>query len=801
MSSSSKRGGTLALVLVLGACAADDVPTANTRQGLDVTAPGTGTTLPFDPSSLLWHWTTTGSGPSDPQGCRDCSTSPPTSATPLLSYSASLRDAIATPSSWGHLPSTFARAAAAGDAQLAATGAASGVSAQLDRLAAEINTACALLGGDCKATHDHGDGDPPAPWAVRFPAVQGRHLTQQYVRSGSYDVPESYALPASFAELRMRGAKSYCAMRSAAFAEGGPDAPTELTHNDEGSWWKWTLGQTGAHVRLPQSQRFTDDADAEAFMIPLRLSSTLAPIAGPAFPDLGELTHDLVWLSADRETATQEDWGPIKGKSCSYSPYFGYHCVGVTTYGYRTTSRELEHDDVLAGIPAHDELELEVPIGEWEPFSLSVGGKITVDSGKLSVGTKASGGFVGYGAPASWLAPRDSVFDAGPEWPSSAADGPISDNGGFSVMGGYSLVRSAPVTPPTETRWREDDDRAITVTDEVEEAFSVKPGLGLKLSEYVEIGLEGESSIGIKTRQDVTLREQLSLARRADARPYTLSGDGNFAQTNLVVVPHSQISGTLSPLTLSLKFEVTTTVPIFGTIKLEWSQPFFSFGDIEFSPNTHDGQERERLRVGEFSDVEGVGADGASQSPKVVSWLPGKALFSAFDRPVAACLADDAPTPVPTTPTPPSWSGPIRGRSCLVGPHTIDANRPLPALGDVCAEGDLGAHEREMFASQLANSWWHNFGGPEQIPQETACIEQALELLCRPTSVAVSPMARSHVFDPVADGAAYNAWLMSCPIAFAGGSTTKDEAIAIGNYVGASFMPLVPCDADGTPTR
>lgn len=797
----------LAALPFAGACF-DDPAEHEEVSALDTNNPGFQIGAPFSPSALAWHWTGVGSA-DDPTRCRDCATTPTTnpatevntSHTSLAAYVSALGGWPLFPGGTAAPPTPFVQAAAAGDAILASP-TTDNVSKTLTDVKGDFDLIIALVGGTGTATLE-----PPVttPWVVGFPKVQGRHVQTDFVRVGAFDELRNYGLPGDFSELRMRGAKTFCAARSAAFALDGHKADDYALydHHDLDFLW-WQTGVTGASLRMLPSAKFLD-RDNEAFSIPLQLSSRLAPLSGPVMPNFGELVHPLVWLTADRERTSLEDFGTVRIGICRPGTPI---CIGANVPTYRKLIRNLEHDDAMAGTAFEQRLDIDnIQVVNWGFFSLRAGGYIDVETGKvqgMDPFAPATGRVEAFGAFPS-LPLRSSVFDDVLTPSSVAADAPLALNGPFVAIGGHSSVTTAPTSPAAITRWRNDDDRAITVTDRITEAVDLNASAGFALGP-VDITVNGESKVEVTSQQDIAIREQLSLAKRSELLPPVLDASDNVAQTNLVAVPHSKTTYTLNPLAVTMTFKLDIET-FFGTIHLDWTQPFFTLPSIPLgAPDEYGGLEAQRIRIGEYSDAALLGGfDGASQRPRSVSYLAGREPFEAFPSTVQACLAD--PTPLPPPGPPPArtpTSGPVHGHVCAVGPGDYNPNPNISILPDhICGDpANPGDHSvRDEFAREASISWASNSTDPAilvvQQGLEVSCISQVIDFVCRPTSIAVSPTSRSHVLT-LGEGGEYGALVKSCTTAFTWGTADPVAAKAIGELVGSKLIPLVACHEDGS---
>ncbi|HEX7478463.1 MAG TPA: hypothetical protein VF331_11695, partial [Polyangiales bacterium] len=811
----------LPLLLVLLACerVSDERPIGATLAELDTSAPPARVGNPLGTTAFGWAWDDAGGTASDPSKCHACETTPSTlpgvelpaiiresTTPPVVSHAAATLAAYSI-DAWqpgpGGLQATYRAAALAGDNRLAAGGDFDNVATTLADVKSDLETICSLTNaGSCKVTTSFSRSN----WTRPFSRVQGRHREAGFVRGpDGVDRLQTYSLPSAFAEQRLRSAKTYCALRSAALAQNAENA-YELDANDTGSWWKWTLGQRSGSVKILPSEKFVDRG-SEAFMMPIALSSRLAPVAGPVFPDFGEMSHELVWVSGDREVRSVEDLGRVHDQICRPTP-FGTACIPFDVTTYKSLMRNLEHVDVMAGVENHGRVDLQdVILVRYAFFDVNLNGFIAVDTGVPVAPSEPLDDGLGAGrvelfSKFPFLPPRSPELDGSDAL--STADAPLVLNGSFQVAGGGSSVRSAIPTQSTLTRWRNDDDRALQISDRVKEVVTIGAGADFTLGP-VRVGIHAASTLDLTVQQDFVLREQLGLVDAKMLQPLTLSFDRNVAQTNLLVIPQSAFSAVWKPLAFELVFDLHVVIDVpFGPIDFDihWTQPLFSIGDVPIKDDVTSGGEIRRLRVGEYSEADATPPDGASQQPKVYSHVPGAghlAGFTSFPASVAACLADPSISSTPPPPashsTPP---GPVDGYLCIVGPMPFPTNTPLP--DSVCS--DFGA--RNLWAHEAAQSWPHNATSEpqraNQIAAETTCIAQMIGLGCVFPSKRLDANTLSHVFTKP-EAVPYGLALEQCSEAFAMGAADEAEAKATSEFIAKNIMPIRECSADGTPTK
>ncbi len=233
-------------------------------------------------------------------------------------------------------------------------------------------------------------------WTRAFAPIHGRHLVHalrppELIPQPAGWIAHDYPDPQCLAELRWRGARSYCAMRQAALSAGG--ARLSLGSWSIGDALFWSFGDVAPSLRFAPPVKDLDASSANAFAIPLLLGGDVTPARGPILPNFGDLSHPLVWLTGDAEVFSDEDFGSffLPPTEC-----FGRGvCKPNPQEGFRKRFRNLKHVDVLAGTSASAILEVpDVLLATFGPASLFLNGTITIDSGLVEDGNPMTGGAV-----------------------------------------------------------------------------------------------------------------------------------------------------------------------------------------------------------------------------------------------------------------------------------------------------------------------------------------------------------------------------------------------------------------------
>lgn len=651
-----------------------------------------------------------------------------------------------------------------------------------------------------------------ARWVRAFAPIHGRHLVRELRLPAQLPpaqgwIEHNYPDPQCFAELRWRGARSYCAMREAAFAAGG--AKLSLGQWSIGDALFWTFGAVEPSLRFEPPVKELDAPSAQAFGIPLRIGGNLTPARGPVLPDFGELTHPLVWLTADAEVFDDEDFGSYF--TAPTECRLGAVCPPNHQIGFRKTARNIKHVDVLAGTSASATLEVpDVLVATFGPASLFLSGNISIESGVLDTNLMAGGAVVDPSAPdpwppTAWPTPRDDKLDVlgvpGPE----ASDAPLRrvlsgaqllrpvENG--QTAAAWTILMESPAGTPvafgTALRWRNDDDRSVAMRDRITEAMSLAGKLGFSLGP-VHATLSGSTTFTAMSEQTLAFREHLS-AVDPPLLGIALPPRLRLTQANAILVaePHSELS--YEPLTVTLHLELRVDLG-FKTISVGWEQELLKLEKVPLGGVTaQPAEEGDRLRVGAFSEIGLAAFDGGHEKPAAFSHLPGNLSFTSFPQTVAECLADPE-QPVDPTDDDPVTPGdpPIHGELCAVGIQAQSGQ--LENLGPVPANVCDGGGAIQAYAAGYACSLADEICGPRR-----QCLVDALSFLCSPTS-KVQPWfkppqtAVAHVLTD-AEHATIGTIVQQCIVAFAIGESDPESA---AKAFPDDFIDFVPCDANGT---
>ena len=528
--------------------------------------------------------------------------------------------------------------------------------------------------------------DPaPEPWVLAFRPIYGRHRKTDT----SILATTNYPNPLLLDELTDRGARSYCAMREAARHSFIPNLPM-LKHSLADVIW-WSFGKTDADVtfmptgkayRFPQVP--ADVPGAQAFVIPLAIGATVAPLSGPFVPDFGTFQHAIAWITGDAEVLSLENK------------------TGAPFYGAQY-NRNIEHVDAFAGVTYHGGVGVKnVMLANFGLFQLSLFANMQVTIGELEDGdqvydsdedtTIPAGrrvlfdrwqGTHGLWAPPRWGLfdnPSSGVIDAAiatpicgefsPEFPGYVGGGsgcnfvPVhfdpDDPGAWNPINSY-------ITEPawgTAARWRNDDDRQFALKDKMDLELGVTGSGGIDIS-ILKIGVEASMSLDAHSSVETIVREGLSIVNRNTAalQPAPIGtraepGENpiTLLQSNFTLTPVANDWVGITPLKAAITFHLGP-IPFIGDI--DWKLPIIDPDSINLAGTRIDTPERDRVRVGEYSEainktpVDSSGFPTFSHLPRLA--LGGNSKFAALPQNVAECLKDDTqvghePQPKPSKP-------------------------------------------------------------------------------------------------------------------------------------------------------
>jgi len=652
---------------------------------------------------------------------------------------------------------------------------------------------------------------PPAPVFRGFQPLRARWLRSQWGRPGpiGYLPEKKYVYPdfSLFEDVRLRGARLYCAARRAQQEQAGQT----LSLGERVGFSVKVLGQTIDFLVVeptlafgrdcaeepcdePGPARFTGAVDgvspadgAQAFEIPLLLGTRVTPIRGLGLPGLGEVRVPVSLVTGDTEVKTLAEKRPVHvgwtlgpgGISPEFltmhskeyhtvthtdallsTGFFGgnvYTATGELTLFYLGPVRVFGkvgltyavgepgggNDRVLKGFPTGWPPDVRDGRLYENPFQLSPPLGVRYHDGPWALGWRRGSPFL------EWRVQPEGTTD--PFW----------------------TAATFPVLRPHDMRALMDDDHAFDT------ATSMSLGLGL----YGQLGIdEGPFDITLTVGGDVTgsvgqhhvLREALMaqdpliLGFLPRMRPITA----------LTVRPRQTADVTFSGLTAKLHFHLS--IPFFDDI--DFDKTLFNVpGAPLYAYDTDDhlvpDDEQLFLRLGTGS------AHGQPmKKPTVLSHLPLHSEFDTFTQDVDACLADDTTVPEAPPPCKPvvdSGTTP-QAELCLYGPTSLLQEELLQTFlpPNVC--GNVSGFVGSLGLGDL----------------QAECIEDYLAFVC-------SPVSKQQTFE--GEEVVARVWNLdlemqhdlkaivdSCATAFAGADKGKAQALVEG------LVSVAACREDAT---
>ena len=564
--------------------------------------------------------------------------------------------------------------------------------------------------------------DTPKSFFFGYRPLRARWLGSQWGRPGplSFQPEKNYAYAdyTGFRDVRIRGARLYCAARRAQLEQAGMPASLGERVGFSVSLVGHTIDFLVVEptLALDGPERFTGAAGdlTRAFTVPFLLGTRITPIRGLGLPGFGEIRVPLELVSGDSEVATGAEKRPVfvgwkfQCPPCQLVPDF----VSRHSKTYRTVT----HVDAIssAGFAAEKAFHADAT------FTLFVLGPLKIS------------GLLGLGFEVGAFETRDERVLAGFPTP-MAREGFLLENplGHVRYHDGPWLVARRPylhwqVQPEgkTDPFWTRPilpllghvDLRAATNDDHLAESrTSLTLDLGLKGELTAgggpfEITLSVEGHVGGNVAQRFELRD--ALMAQDPLEPGFLPRMRPI--TAVSIHPRQTASVGFNGLTAKLRFYMDL---FFGEI--DFTKTFFSLepqpiASYDSFDSLAPGDEAYVFRLGT-----GSSAGQPLKKPAVLSHLPQRAHFASFDEDVDACLADE--TPLPEIPPPCEAQiddgAPPKAEICLYGPgfRTLVDLVPQVTPG-ICGKIDAFLSEAGLVGAQ------------------GQCVGNYLRFLCAPTS-------------------------------------------------------------------
>jgi hypothetical protein len=545
----------------------------------------------------------------------------------------------------------------------------------------------------------------------------GSNNPQLFQPEKKYVYPDYFG----FSDLRLRGARLYCATRRAHFVQNSGVSSL-------GEFVGFSVKVAGKHIdflvaegslRIGGPQRFLgpgfEDASqrdgAQAFMVPLLFGTRITPVRGVGLPGFGEVLVPVALVDGDSEVRTPAHKRNVfVGFKVDCSRSFGCglepHYVNMHSKEYHTVTHAAALLSASRSVHASKE------------FTLFYIGPIRI---VMNLG-------LGFGA-GEFQAGSDRVLDTAtvPGAPPPTRDGELFNlfTGVRYHDGPWSLSRSFEwrVLPDGQTDpfWRSKiqwflqphDVRALQDDDHV-----ASSAVKLTLNPAALGGVLGGGVGPVHAELSVTGGLSGNVAYQHVLRDALLAQDPLGSATAMRPIsglthrPRLTADVTFDGFVGKIYFEID--LGFLGTIDFE--KTLFNIGQQPLaSYDSDDGlsasDEQYFLRVGTGS------RDGKPMTqPDVLSHLPGQGAFDTFLEDVPACLTDETP------------SLPV-AEAC----DPVEDDGEPPAL-EMCI---YGAGHRELWPSLPSNAcddigaYTASIGGT---PEEQECAATYLEFFCRPTS-------------------------------------------------------------------
>jgi hypothetical protein len=617
---------------------------------------------------------------------------------------------------------------------------------------------------------------------------RGRWLRSRLRQAGTPpfepDLRYAYADFGAFGDVRLRGARLYCAARRAQLEADGKT----LSLGERTGFSFDLLGRTidlmvveptvalnGPRAFLGPPGTPAPADGAQAFDIPFLLGTRVTPIRGIGLPGFGEVRVPVNLVSADTEVRTFAEKAKVPtgggASSCADCPP-GW--VVRHTKEYQTVT----HVDALMGAGFADPDD---PFRAKARFTLFYVGPVRVfadltllyEVGRFEVGNDR---ILDGVAPAT----RTGMLLVNPPDGVRYHDGPWR----YALSPGFPQWQTLPegaagglwTRPVSWSDLRTHDLRAGANDD-----HSLDSSTGLALS----MGLGGELG-GKKGPLEAAVEARGAMTGAVSQ--HTLLRDALLAQVPIPEVPHVRPvdAVTVRPRQtakvtfdgIDVTFRFRLNLGPLGKVNVKRTLlrvPGATLADYDSDRALASADEAFRLRLGT-----GSSAGKPMTQPAVLSHLPQGPTYDTFEQDVATCLADTTPLPPPPPPCAPAVDdgAPPRAEMCLYGPSAAFQKERLKASlpPGVCAK--RSAWTRGLSLTRV----------------QRQCVSQYLGLLCASPSKQQTwdgASVVSHVWDGTTEGA-LDVVVRQCASAFL---TTSDSASAKTSFA-EGLVSVAACRGD-----
>jgi hypothetical protein len=633
--------------------------------------------------------------------------------------------------------------------------------------------------------------------------VRARWLKSRWAPTGQafwmVENQVKYADYAPFSDIRLRGARLYCAARRAQFVQGSQARSLGervgfsidvLGHSIDFLVLEPTVAIDGPSKFLAAPVAGVPPDGAQAFTIPFMFGTRVTPIRGIGLPSLGEARVPVVLVTGDTEVKTASN------KRLIYEIGKG-GLVAQNIFGRE--HHTVTHADAIlsAGFYGSQKylVDKEFPFFAFGPLLVSAIFQLTYEVGKPFLFT--------HEKDMPWH-PDDRTLAVAP-WQNTARAGHLYQNGaGQRYHDGAWLLTKKRASPYLEWQVLPDGSQDSFWTDQVvkpshidiralandDHKFATSTELGLTL------GLKGELG---KTFGPFTVSAEVNGTFTGTVAQNHLLRDALMAQapppgflTQMVpspmvsIRPEQTAKVTFDGIAASLHFHLDLLFDSIDFDETFLDVPGTTVADYSSANTFEPGDEQYMLRIGTGSAL-----GQAMTKPAVYSHLPGGGDFPTFLEDVSACLADETPAPALKAPCPPEpGSGGLPTVNiCVFGPSLSlieklgSKNVALPSLPpNACAS--LG-------------SWPSGFGFDNN-PALKACFANYVHLLCEAQSKQQPWEGQgvvSHVWNlDVEFGWQLQAAVEQCRAAFENPDTPISPPV---KEILSELISVGPCEDDG----
>jgi hypothetical protein len=571
-----------------------------------------------------------------------------------------------------------------------------------------------------------------------FAPVRARWLRSQWGHANAVWAPEKkflYADYAGFDEVRLQGARLYCAARRAQFVQNGQ----RLSLGERVGFSVKLLGQkidflvVEPAVALDGPQKFFVPGDgAQAFIVPLLFGTKVTPIRGIGLPGFDEVRVPVDLVSADSEVRTFSDLRPVwtewnVGGGGGVSPGFQllhskeHHSVGhadaVLTAGFWL--------DQETGADNRFGLDADVTLFYAGPVRISGLIGLHYEVGHPHVGTsrvlaQPPAGWPSltragrlFENPATGIQHHDGPWALGARRGSPWLEWQVQPEGKTDPFWTWPIL---PALRPHDFKALTDDDHLLESATSLSLTLGLKGSIGIS-SSFITLTPEVTGTLTGTVTQSHVLRDALMGQEAASHLLQRMN-----PVTSVTVRPRQRADVSFDGLTAGLTFGMDLGWPI-GDI--EFFEQFFkmpgaTLANYDSDDDLTPADERWQLRIGTGSSF-----GKPMTKPPVWSHLPKGAEYATFDQDVAACLADPAVPPPP----PPACAG--------------SADGGKPPRRDLCLYGPTGVFQENFAGAMVPSNVCTNLqpwlSTLVLSSDQKACLSTYFGLLCAPVSKTQSP--------------------------------------------------------------